>query len=167
MMDSPTRPQAADGALPHSPESEMDVSMDGLSEAVEALHAVRRCKNLALRANRRVFACGLHDAAGDEVEETRADVLQVREELDVVEMRLRAALAEEGCQHARIVELEKDKAAGQVGLAEAQAEAHWLEGALSSTAEQLSRAKDKLYLQVDPPFSTHCSAAGWPAYGAL
>ena len=143
--EAPTRPQAADGELPHSPESEVDVSMEGLSEAVEALHAVRRCKNLA----------------------TRADVLQVREELEVVEMRLRAALAEEGCQHARIVELEKDKAAGQVGLAEAQAEAHWLEGALSSTADQLSRAKDKLYLQVGPPFSTHCSAARWPAYGAL
>ena len=124
---------------------------ESASALVEALEAMRQCKEVALQASRRLFARGLRDGptpARDEAEQARSELLQVCDRLDSVELRMREALAEQNVQDAWASDLEQQHKQSQVDLAEMRGEISFLQAELSSTEDKLSSAQDKLYLQV-------------------
>jgi hypothetical protein len=90
----------------------------------EALGSVARGKELALLASRFLFR-GISDGCAG-AEDARAAMLGLRDELDVVETRLRAGLAEDEGLRAYLAGLDAAHDAAQALLAEARAEGAWL-----------------------------------------
>ena len=114
----------------------------------EALGSVARSKELSLLAGRVLFRGG-GGGGGGGGEDARAAMLQLRDELDAVEARLRAGITEDEDLRARVAELDAAHDAAQALLAEARAEGAWLRRELDAAVEQLGVACDKLYLQVE------------------
>ena len=91
----------------------------------EALGSVARGKELALLASRFLFR-GITDCWPAGAEDARAAMLGLRDELDVVETRLRVALAEDEQLRACLAGLDAAHDSAQALLAEARAEGAWL-----------------------------------------
>ena len=111
----------------------------------KALQSVLHCKKLTQQVTRYLFANSSENPAA---ENSRAALLETGDELEATEAHLRAALIEEDYQHERLSAVTAAKVAAETHLAEARAEADWLQSELNSASEQLLSARDRIYLQV-------------------
>jgi len=120
----------------------------------EALGSVARGKELALLASRFLFR-GITDCWPAGAEDARAAMLGLRDELDVVETRLRVALAEDEQLRACLAGLDAAHDSAQALLAEARAEGAWLRQELDAVYRHVNMKQIQKHTHTHTRARTH------------